>query len=282
MEGSGLVASNVGRARLFAIGIGEGASTYLVSGVARAGRGVATFIRQNSQMRGAVMRILGMALQPRASSVQIEWKLHETSVGGQETPLDVITVPSVLPPAFTGHWIKAFGFVKNVDIAKIKGEVNLTCVVFDQSQSFSIQIPSSVQNRLAADPADAPLHRLAGKCQMNELCERYKGLLMSKDERDKNPEALQLRSQIEQLSCALNIASPYTALVGVDAKQQEPILVRPDPPCPAMECFGGAVPCSFQCEDTCGLASENLVPQCECLFDQDDDMGKGFGEFVVS
>ncbi|CAL8072804.1 unnamed protein product [Calicophoron daubneyi] len=228
----GLVASNVGRARLFAIGIGEGASTYLVSGVARAGRGVATFIRQNSQMRGAVMRILGMALQPRASSVQIEWKLHETNVGGQETPLDVITVPSVLPPAFTGHWIKAFGFVKNVDIAKIKGEVNLTCVVFDQSQSFSIQIPSSVQNRLPADAADAPLHRLAGKCQMNELCERYKGLLMSKDEGDQNPEALQLRSQIEQLSCALNIASPYTALVGVDVKQQEPILVRPDPPCP--------------------------------------------------
>ncbi|CAL8083073.1 unnamed protein product, partial [Calicophoron daubneyi] len=233
----GLVASNVGRARLFAIGIGEGASTYLVSGVARAGRGVATFIRQNSQMRGAVMRILGMALQPRASSVQIEWKLHETSVGGQDTPLDVITVPSVLPPAFTGHRIKAFGFVKNVDIAKIKGEVNLTCVVFDQSQSFSIQIPSSVQNRLPADAADAPLHRLAGKCQVNELCERYKGLLMSKDEGDQNPEALQLRSQIEQLSCALNIASPYTALVGVDVKQQEPILVRPDPPCPAMECF---------------------------------------------
>ncbi|CAL8070681.1 unnamed protein product [Calicophoron daubneyi] len=32
----------------------------------------------------------------------------------------------------------------------------------------------------------------------------------------------------------------------------------------------------FECEDTCGFASENLVPQCECLFDQEDDMGKGF------
>ncbi|VDP87812.1 unnamed protein product [Echinostoma caproni] len=42
----GLVRSNVNQARVFPIGIGCGASTYLINGIARAGRGVATFIRE--------------------------------------------------------------------------------------------------------------------------------------------------------------------------------------------------------------------------------------------
>ncbi|VDD75944.1 unnamed protein product [Mesocestoides corti] len=102
----GLVARNQSNARLFAIGLGDEVSTSLIWGVARAGRGTASFIRNNDNLRSTNMSVLKAALQPMLTDVELKWDVQS---GGKA--LDVLTVPSQLPPLFSGNYMTAFGLV---------------------------------------------------------------------------------------------------------------------------------------------------------------------------
>jgi len=58
-----VVHKNANNSRVFTIGIGEGASTSLVKGVARAGCGRAEFIKENERMQPLVMKTLKVAIR---------------------------------------------------------------------------------------------------------------------------------------------------------------------------------------------------------------------------
>ncbi|KAF5394820.1 von Willebrand factor A domain-containing protein 5A, partial [Paragonimus heterotremus] len=209
----GLVGANVTKARVFTIGIQTGSSSHLIGTVARVGRGIAAFIEENSQLRRVVMKILRMALQPRASEIKVHWNLMNEL--NKNAPVNVITVPSEVPPVFHNQVITVYGLISAGTLAGLKGSVSLECEILDQKQTFSVNIPSTEGYSLYSSSADAPLHRLAGKYQLNELGDRYKTSLMNKKPED-DPEIKTLREQIEKISCAINVISPVTAMVGVD------------------------------------------------------------------
>ncbi|XP_038146415.1 von Willebrand factor A domain-containing protein 5A-like isoform X2 [Cyprinodon tularosa] len=63
--------------RCFSFGIGEGASSELIYGMAREGGGHAQFIIGKERMQPKVMQSLRFALQPRVADVSLSWDLPE-------------------------------------------------------------------------------------------------------------------------------------------------------------------------------------------------------------
>uniref|UniRef100_A0A8C7UDT5 VWFA domain-containing protein n=1 Tax=Oncorhynchus mykiss TaxID=8022 RepID=A0A8C7UDT5_ONCMY len=79
-----LVKANAGSHRCFSFGIGEGASSALISGVAKQGGGHAQFITGQDRMQPKVMQSLRFALQPAVVDISVKWNVPK---GVSVTPL---------------------------------------------------------------------------------------------------------------------------------------------------------------------------------------------------
>nr|CUU99416.1 hypothetical transcript [Hymenolepis microstoma] len=108
-----LIHENSKYTRLSTIGLGQGASTALVSGTARAGNGRALFVRDGGNLREAVLDVLNCCLQPWLTDVSVDWHLTRDS----KPVSSVLQVPSCVPPVFSNT---AEGEKKNLFIAHLK------------------------------------------------------------------------------------------------------------------------------------------------------------------
>uniref|UniRef100_A0A3P8UBW4 von Willebrand factor A domain containing 5A n=1 Tax=Amphiprion percula TaxID=161767 RepID=A0A3P8UBW4_AMPPE len=70
-----LVKKNSGSHRCFSFGIGEGASSALINGLAKEGGGHAQFITGTDRMQPKVMQSLRFALQPAVEDISVTWGL---------------------------------------------------------------------------------------------------------------------------------------------------------------------------------------------------------------
>ncbi len=89
------------RARVFAFGIGAGASDHLVRGVARATRASAEMIAPGERMEPVVLRIFGRIRTPALSDVRVDWG-----------DLSVEQAPRVCPPVFQGDALTVLGRIQ--------------------------------------------------------------------------------------------------------------------------------------------------------------------------
>ncbi|XP_031428714.1 von Willebrand factor A domain-containing protein 5A-like [Clupea harengus] len=86
-----LVKMNVNSHRCFSFGIGEGASTALINGLAQEGSGHAQFITGTDRMQPKVMQSLRYALQPAVKDISVDWDLPDgVSVTTLSPPLKVL------------------------------------------------------------------------------------------------------------------------------------------------------------------------------------------------
>ena len=67
------VKENAGHTRVFTFGVGDGAASDLVKGVARAGRGEACFIRHGEPIDEKVITQLGKSMEPVMEDMSIDW-----------------------------------------------------------------------------------------------------------------------------------------------------------------------------------------------------------------
>uniref|UniRef100_A0A3B3TND3 von Willebrand factor A domain-containing protein 5A-like n=1 Tax=Poecilia latipinna TaxID=48699 RepID=A0A3B3TND3_9TELE len=74
-EVTDLVKKNAGSHRCFSFGIGEGASSALINGMAKEGGGHAQFITGADRMQPKVMQSLRFALQPAVEDISVSWGL---------------------------------------------------------------------------------------------------------------------------------------------------------------------------------------------------------------
>uniref|UniRef100_A0A8C7U8D3 von Willebrand factor A domain-containing protein 5A-like n=1 Tax=Oncorhynchus mykiss TaxID=8022 RepID=A0A8C7U8D3_ONCMY len=86
-----LVKTNAGSHRCFSFGIGEGASTALISGLAKQARGHAQFITGQDRMQPKAMQSLRFALQPAVVDISVKWNVpKEVSVTPLSPPIRVL------------------------------------------------------------------------------------------------------------------------------------------------------------------------------------------------
>ena len=79
-------------ARFFSLGIGHGASTALVEGIASAGNGFAQFVREGEKMDKRVVRMLKGALTPHVNDYTLEIK-YEASKDDMSDDFEIIETP---------------------------------------------------------------------------------------------------------------------------------------------------------------------------------------------
>ncbi|CAI9733743.1 Hypothetical predicted protein [Octopus vulgaris] len=190
-----LVKSQVNNTRYFTIGIGSGASTELVKGIARAGKGQAEFVMTNDNLKAKVMRLLKLSKQPFVSSVCLSAKHGENN-----KELSFISVPERLPCIFSEEKLILYLVLHEAETSCKNVKLNL-CGKIGETD-FSLDFEASL---LGQNNKEMTIHRLCVKRKIQEL--------ELNEDLGKGDE---IKSEIIDLGTMANLVSKYTSFVGLD------------------------------------------------------------------
>uniref|UniRef100_A0A8P4KH76 von Willebrand factor A domain-containing protein 5A n=1 Tax=Dicentrarchus labrax TaxID=13489 RepID=A0A8P4KH76_DICLA len=212
-----LVKKNSGSHRCFSFGIGEGASSALINGLAKEGGGHAQFITGTDRMQPKVMQSLRFALQPAVVDISVTWDLPKG-----------VSV-TVLSPPITA----LFQGQRSLIYAQLTGESSKAaegCVTVKYSLAGH---PSQNQLHFSLKPAEdtgLTVHRLAARTLIRslEMEERER-----RGEQDKG-----VKKKVVEVSVQSGVSSVFTAFIAVNKGDGEAVqgpLVRRNVPTPS-EC----------------------------------------------
>ncbi|XP_039357986.1 von Willebrand factor A domain-containing protein 5A-like isoform X2 [Mauremys reevesii] len=149
---------NRGTHRCFSFGIGDGVSTALIKGIARAAGGSAEFITGQDRMQPKVLQSLKRALQPAVTGISLSWELPP----GMQAQL-LHRGPEVI---FAGQrslvYVQLRGQPQPPDTPMVG--VTLQYGIQDQTYKETLQFPLQPH-----DGDRLPVHRLAAKSLLLEL-----------------------------------------------------------------------------------------------------------------
>ncbi|XP_029942317.1 von Willebrand factor A domain-containing protein 5A-like [Salarias fasciatus] len=209
-----LVKKNSGSHRCFSFGIGEGASSALINGLAREGGGHAQFITGSDRMQPKVMQSLRFALQPAVVDVSITWDL----------PKDV-SVTVLSPPItalFQGQRSLVYGQLSGQSSEAAEG-----CVTVKYSLAGH---PTQNQLHFSLKPEEdtgLTVHRLGARTLIGSL--EMEGRESGGEQRTA------VEEKVVALSIQSGVSSCFTAFIAVNKGEGEAIqgpLVRRNVPAP--------------------------------------------------
>ncbi|XP_051933646.1 von Willebrand factor A domain-containing protein 5A-like [Hippocampus zosterae] len=206
--------------RCFSFGIGEGASTALINGLAKEGGGHAQFITGGAQrMRAKAMQSLRFALQAAAEDITLTWDLPEE-----------VSVTPLSPPLAT-----IFQGQRSLIYAQLTGQSSQAedaCVTVSYNLAGQ---PSQSRLRFALRPKEdtgLTIHRLGARSAIRSLEteEDASALRPWEEAAEKKGPGVGARDKAVQLSIQSGVSSSYTAFVAVrqgdDAALGGPLLRR--------------------------------------------------------
>ena len=193
-----LVRGNVNTTRLFAFGIGNAVDRDLVHGMARAGEGRSSIVRDISSIRGSVMKQIEYAVQPGLTDIHITWKDDAT---GNPLPGSIVRqTPANLPPVFRGTRLVSFALLpENCGSCKVV----LTGSFGDSQFTSEVAVnPSSAENI----PGDQ-IVKLGIRSLIEDIQNGCGGF--PSERRD------EIQRAITDLSVKYDVMSKYTAFVAI-------------------------------------------------------------------
>uniref|UniRef100_A0A8P4K8Z4 von Willebrand factor A domain-containing protein 5A n=1 Tax=Dicentrarchus labrax TaxID=13489 RepID=A0A8P4K8Z4_DICLA len=207
-----LVKKNSGSHRCFSFGIGEGASSALINGLAKEGGGHAQFITGTDRMQPKVMQSLRFALQPAVVDISVTWDLPKG-----------VSV-TVLSPPITA----LFQGQRSLIYAQLTGESSKAaegCVTVKYSLAGH---PSQNQLHFSLKPAEdtgLTVHRLAARTLICSL------EMEEKERRGEQDEGV--KKKVVEVSVQSGVSSVFTAFIAVNKGDGEAVqgpLVRRNVP----------------------------------------------------
>ncbi|XP_046842404.1 von Willebrand factor A domain-containing protein 5A-like [Xenia sp. Carnegie-2017] len=196
-----LVEKNFNNSRCFSFGIGSGASTTLVKGIAHAGKGAAEFIVSGERMQPKVIRSLKKAMQPAVTDVQISVTVSEN--------ITVNVVPKEkLPPIFIGECLIVYAILhdKSPSSSPQEGKILLSGDLLGAKVEHKMKFPIKPAVKKETASQVSTIHHLAAKKLIKEL------------ELDGGKKA-----EIIQLSCDSNVISSQTAFIAIDEDRKQAV-----------------------------------------------------------
>ncbi|XP_073467207.1 von Willebrand factor A domain-containing protein 5A-like isoform X2 [Aquarana catesbeiana] len=212
------VRKNLKKHRCFTFGIGEGASTSLIKGMARAGSGTFEFITGKDRMQPKVLRALKCSLQPPVKDISLTWTLPSS--------VEAVVLSKVPTAIFHGQRSIVYAQLKGKVENEADGEVCLQYKFKDEIIKNDLRFPLKVQN------AERPtIHRLAAKTLISVL-----------EHRTESP-SKNVKKKILETSLQSGVVSSLTAYVAVNKDTKTRVKVPPvrrDVPDPAYRMVGSA------------------------------------------
>ncbi|XP_054549140.1 von Willebrand factor A domain-containing protein 5A isoform X2 [Talpa occidentalis] len=207
------VRSNNLKHRCFSFGIGEGASTSLIKGIARASGGTAEFITGKDRVQSKALRALKRALQPVVDDVSLSWDLPSGLSAKMLSPEQTVI--------FRGQRLIIYAQLNGVmQPAEATGEV---CFRYTfQGKRLSSKVKFSLEPKF---DANLTVHRLAAKSFLQSKDLGYRDT-PAKDKKD-----------ILKVSMECGVISSHTSFIVVNKEANKPIqgpLARRDVPRPML------------------------------------------------
>uniref|UniRef100_A0A8C9S1S1 von Willebrand factor A domain-containing protein 5A-like n=1 Tax=Scleropages formosus TaxID=113540 RepID=A0A8C9S1S1_SCLFO len=185
--------------RCFTFGIGEGASSALVNGMAEGGSGHPQFITGSERMQPKVMQSLQYALNPVAKDIAMKWNIPaEVSVTPLSPPVNVL---------FNLKRVIQYFQLTGQNASNMSGSVSLHYIVEDKpfENKISLNLKPDADNSML-------LHRLGARKAIVDL----EGKVREGDDKSAKERAV-------ELSIQSGVSSSYTAFIGVNRENKEPV-----------------------------------------------------------
>ena len=188
------VKENAGHTRVFTFGVGDGAASDLVNGVARAGRGEACFIRHGEPIDEKVITQLGKAMEPVLEDVSIDWGVLQVE-GQSPAKYD-------LAPVFNNTPYTVLALLSKH--SQHQGQVVLSGKLNGKAQRFEVNVTPWTTTRTDC----RILHSLAAKRIIRDLQEKVN------QQGNSN-----LEKKILALSMRFEVASSQSSFVAVEERE---------------------------------------------------------------
>ncbi|KAM4743412.1 von Willebrand factor A domain-containing protein 5A-like isoform 1-T1 [Anableps anableps] len=213
-EVTDLVKKNAGSHRCFSFGIGEGASSALINGMAKEGGGYAQFITGTDRMQPKVMQSLRFALQPAVEDICVSWNLPK---GVSAT---------VLSPPITA----VFQGQRSLIYAQLAGQSSEAAEGSVTVKYSLAGHPSQNQLHFSLKPAEdsgLTIHRLAARTVIRSQ--------ESEERTHRGQQDEEVKKKVVELSVQSGVSSTFTAFIAVNKDSGESVqgpLVRRNIPTP--------------------------------------------------